>query len=98
MFSRDRQLSFVEHLVRENDGMEHQIIETEMVGKRARGRPRKRMFEWMTTRLNVRNAKNLGDIAIDREKWRKSKQLFFNGRRCHDTRRSSEKIYYILYK
>ena len=58
MFIRDRQWSFVEHLLRENDGMEHHIIETEIVGKRARGRQRRRMFEWMTTRLNVSNAKS----------------------------------------
>ena len=35
------------------------MIEIEMMGKRARGRQRMRMFDWMATRLNVRNAKDL---------------------------------------
>ena len=61
------------HLLREKDGIERHIIETEMVDKRERGRQRMRMFDWMATRFNVRNAKDLGDIARDRGKWRKSK-------------------------
>ena len=76
---RARQWSFVGYLLRENDGMERHIIETETVGKRARGRQSMRMFDWMTTRLNVCNAKDLGNIARDKEKWRKSKPCFVNG-------------------
>ena len=45
-----RQWSFVGSLLRENDGMERHIVETEMVGKRARGRQRMRMFDRITTR------------------------------------------------
>ena len=63
--TRARQWAFVGHLLRENDGMEHHIIETEMVGKRTRGRQRMRMFDWMTARLTVLNAKDLGHIARD---------------------------------
>ena len=61
------------HLLSENNEIVHHFIETGMVGKRARGRQRMMMFEWMTTRLNVHNIKDLGNIARDREQWRKSK-------------------------
>ena len=77
---RARQWSFVGYLLRENDGMERHIIETGMVSKRARGRQRMRMFDRMTTRLNVCNAKDLGNIAKDKEKSRKGKPCFVNGR------------------
>ena len=33
------------HILRENNGMERQIIETEMVGKKARGRQTMMMFD-----------------------------------------------------
>jgi len=65
---RARQWSFVWHLLRENDGMERHIIETEMVSKRGKGRQRTRMFDWITTRLNMHNAKDLGHIARGRVK------------------------------
>ena len=55
------------------NGMERHIIENELVGKRARGRQRMMVCDWMTTRLNVCNVKDLGNIARDREKWRKCK-------------------------
>ena len=61
------------NLLRKNYGMERHFLDTEMVGKRARGRQRMRMFYWMTTKLNVRNAKDLEAIARDKEIWRKSK-------------------------
>ena len=90
---RARQWSFVGYLLRENDGMERHIIETETVGKRARGRHSMRMFDWMTTRSNVCNAKDLGNIARDKEKWRKSKPCFVNGWWCHGTRRRKSPSY-----
>jgi len=65
---RVRQWSFMGHLLRKNDGMEHHIIETEMVGKRLSGQQRIRMFDWVTMRLHVHNAKDLGNIARDRGK------------------------------
>ena len=60
------------HLLRENNGIERHIRETEMVAKRAGGRKRMIMFDWMTMSLNVHTIKDLRTIAKDRETWRKS--------------------------
>ena len=54
--SRERQWSFVGHLLREHDGMECYIIETnhEQVGKRVKGRHRMEMCSWMKKRMKDR--------------------------------------------
>ena len=69
---RGRQWRFVKLLLRETNGMERNIIETELVSKRVRGRQRVMMFDWMTMKFNLYNVKDLGSIEKDRQKWRKS--------------------------
>ena len=48
---REKQRRFVGHVLREDDGMERN--RAELVGKRARGRQRMKMFNWMKKRLNL---------------------------------------------
>ena len=70
---RERQWRFAGHVLREQEGIERHIIETELEGRRARGRQRMKLFDWMKNRLNVKNEKDLRNVAIDRKKWRKKK-------------------------
>ena len=68
---RKRQWKFVKHLLREEGGMERYIIETEMTGERARGRQRMKLLDWMMKKMDVRDGRQLADIARDRSRWRK---------------------------
>ena len=54
---RSRQLKFIGHVLREEDGIERHIIETPMEGKTARGRQRIAFLDWMRKRANVRDGK-----------------------------------------
>ncbi|ROT60779.1 endonuclease-reverse transcriptase [Penaeus vannamei] len=59
---KKRQWIFIGHLLREDQGMERHIIETELGGKRAKGRQRMKMLDWMKNRLSVQKEQDLGEI------------------------------------
>ena len=41
-----------------------------MGGKRARGRQRLKMLDWMKERLRVEGCRQLSNVARDRKKWK----------------------------
>ena len=41
-----------------------------MAGKRARGRRRLKMLDWMMERLSVKDGKQLDNVARKRKSWR----------------------------
>ena len=71
-----RQWRLIGHGLR-GGGTERNILEAEMAGKRARGRQRLKMLDWMMDRLRVEVGKQLANVARDRK----------NGMRehCHDS-------------
>ena len=75
----ERQWSFNGNLLREDDGMERYIIEIKLVEKIARKRQRMKMCHWMKKRINVQKEKHLGDVARERNKWKRNKPWFVNG-------------------
>lgn len=48
-------------LVREENGMERQILGAETGAKRARGRPRMKMLDWTKKAMRVSTGEGLGD-------------------------------------
>ena len=60
------------HLLREDSGMERHVIVTELDGKRAKGRLRMKMLDWMKRRLNVRREEDMMDVARDRQRWKRT--------------------------
>lgn len=70
---KKRQWTFIGHLLTEDQGMERHIIETELGGKKAKGRQRIKMLDWMKNRLSVQKEQDLGEVARDRDKWRRRK-------------------------
>ena len=62
-----RQWRFIGHELR-GGGIGRNILGAEMAGKRARGRQRVKMLEWMMERLRVEDGKQLGKVARDRKK------------------------------
>jgi len=68
---RRRQWRFVGHELRREGGIEKNILEVEMTGKRARGRQRLKMFDWIMERFRVKDGKQLANVARDRKRWRK---------------------------
>ena len=62
-----RQWRFVGHELR-GGVIERNILEAEMARKRARGRQRLKMLDWMMERLRVEDGKQLGNVARDRKK------------------------------
>ena len=70
---RSRQWKFTGHVLREGDGIERHIIETLMQGKRARGRQRIAFLDWMRKRANARDGFEVGEMARNRDGWRRMK-------------------------
>ena len=66
---RRRQWNFVGHVLRREGGIEKNILEAEMGGKRARGRQRLKMLDWMMERLRIKDGKQLGIVAMNRKRW-----------------------------
>jgi len=60
---RRRQWRFVGHELRREGGIEKNILEAEMTGKRARGRQRLKMLDWIMERFRVKNGKQLANVA-----------------------------------
>ena len=67
---RRKQWRLVGHELRRG-GIEKNILEAEMTRKRARGRQRVKMFDWITERFRVKDGKELANVARDRKRWRK---------------------------
>ena len=65
---RRRQWKFVGHELRREGGIEKNILEAEMGGKRARGRQRLKMLDWMMARWRVKDGKQLGKVAMNRKR------------------------------
>ena len=70
---RGRQWKFIGHILREEDRIERHIIETPMEGKRTRGRQRITFLDWMRKRANAQDGTELGEMARDRDGWRRMK-------------------------
>ena len=70
---RGRQWKFIGRVVREEDGIERHITETPMEGKRARGRQRIAFLDRMSKRENARDGTELGEMARNRDGWRRMK-------------------------
>ena len=66
---RRRQWRCIGHELR-GGGIDRIILEAEMAGKRARGRQRLKMLDWMKERLRVEDCRQLGNVAGDRQKWK----------------------------
>ena len=67
---RRRQWRFVGHELRREGGIEKNSLEAEMTGKRARGRQRLGMLDWIMERFRVKDGKQLANVARDRKRWR----------------------------
>ena len=67
---RRRQWKFVGHVLRREGWIEKNILEAEMGGKRARGRQRLKMLDWMMERLRIKGGKQLGNVAMNRKRWK----------------------------
>ena len=57
-------------MLRREGGIEKNILEAEMGGKRARGRQRLKMLDWMMERLRIKDGKQLGNVAMNRKRWK----------------------------
>ena len=68
---RSRRWKFIGHVLREKDGKEHHIIETPMERKRARRKQRIAFLDWMRKRANARDGTELGEMARNRDGWRR---------------------------
>ena len=66
---RRRQWRFVGHELRREGGIEKNILKAEMKRKRARGRQRLKMLDWIMQRFRVKNGKQLANVARDRKRW-----------------------------
>nr|BDT61653.1 MAG: reverse transcriptase [Marsupenaeus japonicus endogenous nimavirus] len=62
-----RQLNFIGRELRKEGGIEKNIMKAEMAGKRARGRQRSKMLDWMTKEFNIKDGEQLGVII---ENWK----------------------------
>ena len=67
---RRRQWRFVGHKLRREGGIEKNVLEAEMTGKRARGRQRLKMLDWIMEKFRVKDVKQLANFARDRKRWR----------------------------
>ena len=67
-----RQWRFVGHELRIG-GIEKNILEAEMTGKRAGGRQRLKMLGWIMERFRVEDGKQLANVARDRKRWRENR-------------------------
>ena len=68
---KERQCRFIGHLLRETEGVERHILENEADGRRARGRQRTKMLDWMRKEMGVRSNIELQEKAMDRGAWRR---------------------------
>ena len=66
---KSRQCSLVGYLSMEENGMERQTPGTEIGEKRARGRPRMIVLDWMEKAMRVT------ELKTDRKKWEKKTAL-----------------------
>ena len=62
---RRRQWRFVGHELRREGGIEKNSLEAEMTGKRARGRLRLKMLDWIMERFRVKEGKQSANPARD---------------------------------
>ena len=46
-----------------------------MTGKRAKGRQRLKMLDWIMERFRVKDGKQLANVARDRNRWREREPL-----------------------
>ena len=53
-------MSFIGNVLRREGGIERNILEAEMAGKRARGRQRLKVLDWMMEKLRIKDGKQLG--------------------------------------
>ena len=67
---RRGQWKFVGHELRIEGGIEKNILEAEIGGKRARGGQILKMLDWIMERLRVKDGKQLGKVAMNRKRWR----------------------------
>ena len=67
---KERQCRIVGHPLRENKGIERHILENETDGRRARGRQRLRMLDWMCRAMGVDSTIGLREQAMDQSLWR----------------------------
>ena len=70
---RSRQWKFIGRVLREEDGIERQIIETPMEGKRAKGRQRIAFLDWMRKSANALDGTEFGEMARNRDGRRRMK-------------------------
>ena len=72
--NKRRQWSFIGLELRREGENEEKIMEAEIVGRRARGTQRPKIFDWMMKKLNVRDGKRLDETARHRRNWSESTQ------------------------
>ena len=65
---RKSQWRFAWHELRRKGGIENNILETEMTKKRARGRQRLKMLDWIMERFRAKDGKQLANVARDRKR------------------------------
>ena len=83
---RRRQWRFVGHELRREGVIEKNILEAEMTGKRARGRQRLKMLDWIMETFRVKDGEQLANVARDKKRWREREPpLSVYGIKCHDT-------------
>ena len=63
---RGRQWTCVGYELRRG-GIEKNILEAEITGKRARGRQRLKMLDWIMEKFRVKDGKQLANVARDRK-------------------------------
>ena len=67
---RRRHWNFVRHVLRREGAIEKNILEAEMGGKRAKGRQKLKMLDWMMERLRIKDGKQSGNVAMNRKRWK----------------------------
>ena len=84
------------HELRREGGIEKNILEAEMIRKRARGRQRLKMLDWIMERFRVKDWKQLADVERDRKRWREREPPWsVYGIKCHDTIRRRRVLNYL---
>ena len=63
---RRRQWKFVGHELR-REGIEKNILEADVGGRRARGRQRFMIPDWMMEKLRVKDGQQLGNVTVNRK-------------------------------
>ena len=69
---RGKEWSFIGQELRRERGIERNIFEVEMAGRRTKDKQRLKILDWMMERLRANDGKQLSKIARDRKRWRES--------------------------